>query len=49
MDTIPPFVLQDILFFKPDLNDLFSDIVNFVVLFGKYHNFFRASSTLKTK
>ncbi len=37
METIPPFVLQDIIFLKCDLNNLFLDVVNFVLLLGKYH------------
>jgi len=37
METVPPIALQDVLFFKCDLNLHFIDVVNVVLLMGKYH------------
>jgi len=37
METVPPIALQDVLFLKCDLNLHFIDVVNFVLLMGKYH------------
>lgn len=37
MKTVSPITQQDVLFFKCDLNSSFSDVVNFVLLMGKYH------------
>lgn len=37
IEKIPPFALQDIVFFKGELNSIVFDDVNLVLLLGKYH------------